>query len=102
MSEWSHQMLKGAERARLATAIMIGSRMGAATYTTSFIKARPWLAVAVKVRAPAAAEPRQALIAECSDSTGMYSASSSPLATSSARRSEEHTSELQSRLHLVC
>src|SRR3972149_4580659 len=78
-------MLSGDDSARLATTMTMGSLMGAVTYTTSFIRARPWDAVAVKVRAPTAAAPRQALMAECSDSTGMYSASSSPLATSSAR-----------------
>ena len=40
--------------------------------------------LAVNVLAPVAEEPRQALIAECSDSTGIYSASRSPLATRSA------------------
>ena len=40
--------------------------MPEATKSTSFIRARPWLEVAVNVLAPVAEEPRQALIAECS------------------------------------
>ena len=44
----------------------------------------PDMLYGVIARAPATAAPMQALIAECSDSTGTYSAFSSPLATSSA------------------
>ena len=50
-------MLSGADKARLATAMTMGSRMPEATNSTSFISARPWLDVAVNVRAPEAAEP---------------------------------------------
>ena len=84
-SEWSFQMLMGPDRARLATTITMGSRRLAAMNRISCMSARPWLAVAVKVRAPAAAVPQQVLMAACSDSTGMNSASSSPSATISER-----------------
>ena len=42
---------------------------------------RPWLEVAVKVRAPVADAPIAAESAECSDSTWMYSAFSAPDST---------------------
>src|SRR4030042_1604775 len=83
-SEWSPQTFSGADSALLATTITTGSLMADATYNTSCISSSPCPAVAVKVLAPTADAPRQALMAECSDSTGTYSASSSPSATSSA------------------
>src|SRR4030042_1771956 len=83
-SEWSPQTFSGADSALLATTITTGSLMADATYNTSCISSSPCPAVAVKVLAPTADAPRQALMAECSDSTGTYSAFSSPLATSSA------------------
>jgi hypothetical protein len=48
------------------------------------MSARPWLEVAVMTRAPAAAAPMQALIAECSDSTVTYSVCTRPSATNFA------------------
>ena len=48
------------------------------------MRAKPALLVAVKVRAPAAAEPTAALMAECSLSTRIISVCDSPLATNSA------------------
>src|SRR5205809_5364379 len=41
-------------------------------------------------------------IASLPDSMAVTIARTTRMATSAARRSEEHTSELQSRLHLVC
>ena len=78
-SEWSQWMLIGAESARFAFAMTIGSRMPAAMWSSSHMSARPWLDVAVMTRAPAAEAPTQALIAECSDSTVTYSVCTSPL-----------------------
>ena len=48
---------------------------------------KPWLDVAVNVRAPAADAPSAAESAECSDSTWMYSESSAPDSTISDSRS---------------
>ena len=48
------------------------------------INANPALLFAVNVRAPAAADPMAALIAECSLSTRIISVDDSPLATKSA------------------
>jgi hypothetical protein len=84
-SEWSFQMLMGPESDRLATAITMGSRIAGAMNSISCIRARPWDAELVKVRAPAAEEPMQALMALCSDSTGTNSASRWPSATNSDR-----------------
>ena len=84
-SVWSFQMLRGPESERFARIMTMGSRRLAAMNTISFMRASPCELVQVKVRAPTATEPQQTLIAECSDSTGMNSASSSPSATSSAR-----------------
>jgi hypothetical protein len=81
MSEWSFQMEMGPDRERLATVMTMGSRWAEAMNRISCIRARPWEEVAVYTRAPAAEAPTAALMAECSDSTGMNSASSSPLAT---------------------
>ncbi len=85
MSEWSFQMEMGADRARLAMAMTMAIRIPEAIHIISLIRASPWEEVAVKVRAPAAAEPTQALMALCSLSTGMNSASRWPSATSSER-----------------
>ncbi len=68
-SEWSFQMLIGAPMARLATVITIGKPMPEALNSASAMNSRPWLAVAVYVRAPAAEAPMQADIAPNSDST---------------------------------
>ena len=84
LSLWSQWMLMLPLRARLTSAMQMGSRSEAAMYTTSHIRAKPALLVAVKVRAPAAAEPTAALIAECSLSTRIISVVDSPLATNSA------------------
>src|SRR5208283_853956 len=80
-------MLIGAERALLATAIVIGHRSPDAKYRTSCIRARPWLEVAVKARPPARLAPTHADIAECSDSTFTNFAFVSPSATRSLKRS---------------
>ena len=48
---------------------------------------RPWLDVAVKVRAPIELAPRQAHIALCSDSTYMYWLFREPSSTKSLSRS---------------
>jgi hypothetical protein len=74
-------MFIGAESALLATAITIGHLKPDATYMISCIKARPWLEVEVKTRAPQSDAPMQALNAECSDSTGTNAASTCPDAT---------------------
>ena len=81
MSEWSQWMLMGAESARFALAMTMGSRMPDAIPSISHMYARPWLLVAVMTRAPAAEAPMHALSAECSDSTVTYSVCTSPLAT---------------------
>ncbi len=86
-SVWSFQMLMGLERERLASTMTTGSLIAAVQYTISLMRINPWELVQVKLRAPAAADPVQTLMAECSDSTGTNSASSSPLLTNSDRRS---------------
>ena len=53
----------------------------------SYIRASPCADVAVKTRPPPAAAPCTALIAECSHSTWIISASNSPLYTLPASRS---------------
>ena len=80
-SEWSLLMLMGPERARFTQARVMGSRLEAATYIISYIKARPAEEVAVTARAPAASAPMQADRELCSDSTGTNSVFTSPLAT---------------------
>jgi hypothetical protein len=64
-----------------------GSRAPAAQWSISCISASPWALVAVKALAPTAEAPMQAAIAECSDSTLMNLAWSSPSAQKSARSS---------------
>ena len=64
-------MLIGADSARLATVMITGKRIDDATYRTLCMYSSPGPAVAVKVLAPIAEAPRHALIAECSDSTGI-------------------------------
>ena len=76
-------MLKGEDIARLTIAITMGRRMALAMNKSSFINASPWALVEVKVRAPTAEVPIQTDMAECSDSTGINSASTCPSATSS-------------------
>jgi len=84
MSCMSPQMLRGALKALEATPSTIGSLRPEAMYNTSAMYTKPWLAVTVKLLAPVAEAPTRAEAAECSDSTCMYSASISPLATNSA------------------
>ena len=74
----------GADNALFATSITTGSRIPETICNTSCIKANPWEAVAVKVLTPVACEPIAAEIAECSDSTWIISASSSPSLINSA------------------
>ena len=64
--------------------VITGTLIPAAENKTSCINAKPCDEVAVKVLAPAALAPIHALIAECSLSTLMYSASNSPFETKSA------------------
>ena len=71
MSEWSHHRHMGPGMARLTTAMTTGRREAEVTPVTSCISARPWEALAVKVRTPVEAAPMTALRAECSDSTVM-------------------------------
>ena len=73
-------MLIGPVRARLDTAMVIGSLEEAATYSSSHIKASPQEEVAVTARAPAADAPMHTDIALCSDSTGTNCVSTSPFA----------------------
>ena len=73
-------MLIGPVRARLTTAMVMGIRLEAATYSSSHMKARPAEDVAVTARAPAAAAPMQTDMAECSDSTATNSVSTLPSA----------------------
>ncbi len=62
-------MLIGAPIARLATVITIGRPSPEALYSASAMYSRPWLAVAVYVRAPVAEAPIATDIAANSDST---------------------------------
>ena len=78
-------MLMGPVSARFTTAITIGRRLDAATYSSSHINARPAEEVAVIARAPAADAPMHVDIAECSDSTGTNSVSTSPFAIYDAK-----------------
>ena len=87
MSLWSQWMLIGADSARFALAMTIGSRMPAAMWSSSHMSARPCDEVAVMTRAPAAEAPTHALIAECSDSTVTYSVWTRPCATNFANSS---------------
>ena len=81
-------MFNGDEIALFASAITIGALIPAAAYTTSCMYNKPCDEVAVKALTPACEAPKVALIALCSDSTLMYSASKSPSATNCARYSE--------------
>ena len=80
LSECSALMFKGPVSPLFTTAITIGRRLEAATYTTSHIRASPADDVAVRVLAPAALAPMAALIELCSLSTGINSVSISPFA----------------------
>ena len=68
ISEWSHQSAMGPGMARLTTAMTAGSLDAEQAPVSSCMSARPWDALAVKVRTPVEAAPTTALIAECSDS----------------------------------
>ncbi len=82
-SLYSHQIPMGAATERLTTAITTGRWAAPATKRTSCISASPWDAVAVNVRTPVASAETQALMALCSLSTAMKSASRSPSAMNS-------------------
>ena len=75
----------GALRARVQRCSTMGRRMPEATPSTSHMRASPGPAVAVWVRAPAAAAPTQVERAACSLSTATNSVSTSPLATYSLK-----------------
>ena len=62
-------MLMGPDSARVETASTIGSRLDAATYKSSYIRASPQEEVALMARPPAAAAPMQTDMELCSDST---------------------------------
>ena len=81
-------MFNGAEIALFASAITIGALIPAAANNISCININPWDEVAVNTLTPASEAPKVALIALCSDSTLMYSASKSPSATNCARYSD--------------
>ena len=85
ISLWSFQTLIGPETARFPITMITGSLIEGTMGRTSCMNSRPWELVAVNVRAPAPEAPQQALMAECSDSTQIYSASSLPSATMSDR-----------------
>src|SRR4030042_6964257 len=74
-------MFMGPDSALFTTGITMGRRVDAAIYKISHISARPCEDVAVIVLAPAAAAPTHALIALCSDSTGIISVFTLPSAT---------------------
>ena len=76
---------EGFAKRLLAKIINMGNLREAAAYTISLIRINPCELVQVNVLAPAAELPEHTLIAECSDSTGTNSASSSPLFTNSER-----------------
>ncbi len=75
----------GADSARLATTMTMGRRMPDAANRTSFMRARPCEAVAVKTRDPAALPPTHADNAENSESTSMCFDFSLPCAISFPR-----------------
>jgi len=76
-------MHQGAPTARFTTHMTMGRRAPAAHWICSCIYSRPLALVAVKARAPAEPAAMQAAKAECSLSTGMYWARSSPDSTNS-------------------
>ena len=78
-------MLIGPVSARLTHASVIGRREDAATYSSSYMNARPQDEVAVTARTPAASAPMQVDMDECSDSTVTYSVSTCPFATYCAK-----------------
>ncbi|OQC72497.1 MAG: hypothetical protein BWX45_00895 [Deltaproteobacteria bacterium ADurb.Bin002] len=78
---WSFQTFQGAPTARLTTHMTIGSLAPDAHCTCSCMYSSPLALVAVKVRAPAEDAAMQTASAECSLSTGIYSAFISPDST---------------------
>ena len=80
-------MFHGSAVERFAFIMTMGNLPPAAYVRTSAMYRRPWLDVAVNVRAPVADAPMAHERAECSDSTCMYWASSEPSATISDSRS---------------
>src|SRR2546422_4548784 len=76
-------------------------------YTTLFRSIIPWMAitapgvaVAMAVRSPASS--LTVTLGVAGQAAGPAAANDGRLAVGTVLRSEEHTSELQSRLHLVC
>ena len=65
----------GAGEGPVTHASVIGRRDEAATYSSSYMNARPHEEVAVTARQPAASAPMQVDMEECSDSTVTYSVS---------------------------
>ena len=63
---------------------------------------RPWLDVAVNVRAPVADAPMAHESAECSDSTCTYSAASEPSSTISLRRSTTTVCGVMGYAEMTC
>src|SRR5712675_1427002 len=98
----------GSSSARLPTMATMGMRSAGVTVSASIAYIQPTPLEPQNTRAPQALACLTISNCECSPSAMMYSQSISPLETSLAMycitvsRSEEHTSELQSRLHLVC
>ena len=74
-------MFRGADSARLATAITTGALEPDVTKSISCIRAKPADALAVNVRAPVADAARHAVMALCSDSVQTNSVWTSPFAT---------------------
>ena len=72
---------------RFAFIMTMGNRPPEAYVRHSAIYSKPWLDVAVNVRAPVAAAPIAHESAECSDSTCTYSAAREPSSTISLNRS---------------
>jgi len=83
----STQMPAAAPSERFTLAMTMGNRHCGTAYSISCISASPWEDVAVNARTPPALAPMAMLMAECSLSAGMKSASSSPSLMNSANRS---------------
>ena len=87
LSVWSTQMFHPGAKARLTSAITMGSRAPEAQCSSSCMSASPCPEVAVKVRTPVLCAPMRAAMQECSLSTRRKRAFIVPEAQYSERNS---------------
>ena len=95
-------MFHGSAVARFAFIMTMGNRPPDAYVRHSAMYSKPWLDVAVNVRAPAADAPMAHDSAECSLSTCTYSAASSPASTISERRSTTTVCGVMGYAEITC